>query len=108
MLKVSEQCDSLAFDKIKYLKERLKFYLNKKMFIQARKLFYNSVNHVANDKVRKLSVNSYIVKGKHGDHEVSLVKNSYICDCNLFNDRNNYAGYKGVCSHIESVNLFNI
>jgi nucleoside-triphosphatase len=108
MLNVGKDFDLLTNSQKEYLRERLKLYLDKKMFIQAKKLFYNSVNYVINNQVVKKSAISYAVKGRHHDHTINLINGNYSCDCDLFNGQGKYDGQRGICSHIESVNLFNI
>jgi len=90
-----------------YTYERLLFFLKEEMFIQAKKLFYNSVHYVASNLVQmdSNSRDCFIVHGRTRKHNVGL-KKDYYCDCDLFKGINKFEGSKGVCSHIESVKLF--
>lgn len=99
--------ERLSINQKDYICKTFLEFLDKQMFVQARKMFFNSVYYVANDLVNKnISQNdSFVVQGRTRKHIV-LTSEQYKCDCDLFNGLGKFAGANGVCSHIEAVKVF--
>lgn len=81
-------------------------YANEERYIQLRKLFKNAVKYVAIDAVR-LTDDGYAVTGNHDYHQVRVAqRGEYMCDCDLFHGRGEFADAQGECSHIQAVKLY--
>jgi nucleoside-triphosphatase len=97
------------------IKEEFISFIKKGMYVQAKKLFFNTVPYIATGKIKKISeTNSdvrYAVEGKTNDHVTTYTFSTkeYSCDCDLFLGKNQFEGDANkLCSHIESVKLFNL
>ncbi len=79
-------------------------YVKDRSYIQLRKLFNNAANYVMAGSVH-ITDEGYTVSGNHSDHNVVVRDGQYICDCDLFNGRGDFAGQPGECSHIQAVTI---
>lgn len=73
--------------------------------LQIQKLTNNAIHYLTAGNIESKGARSWIVGGKHGDHHVVLKTGVYVCDCDLFNGRQQYAESPGECSHIQAIIL---
>jgi len=83
-------------------------YFEEGKFIQISKLFKNAIPYLVHNRVKKIDVNKFEIIGNTNTHIVEKLKTGYICDCDLFNGREEYANNNGECSHIQTVKLLEI
>ena len=82
-------------------------YAQKQQMTQLYKLFNNAVTYIATEKVSRRDESSFAVRGNHDDHQVRVsTDGKFICDCDLFNGRGQFAQQAGECSHIQAVLLY--
>lgn len=79
-------------------------YVGEDQYISLKKLFHNALRYVAEHKVENRD-NTFQVQGDHSSHIVSVSNNAYLCDCDFFNGRKQFAGKRGECSHIQAVRI---
>lgn len=81
-----------------------KRYSTNNGLIQLRKLYKNAIKYVAEVKAEPAEKGVYVISGDHNAHRVVVGKN-WVCDCDLFNGRNQFVDQSGECSHIQAVKL---
>lgn len=79
-------------------------YFVENQSIQFNKLLNNALLYVVGDKVEPAGVGVWQVTGNHDIHMVQE-DGEYICDCDLYLGKNQYAGKAGECSHIQAVKI---
>ncbi len=84
--------------------ELARHYLEGVQYISLKKLFYNALRYVSEQRVVKDGTNLYMVNGDHDRHSVHFYK-EYQCDCDFFNGRQQFKGRAGECSHIQAVKI---
>lgn len=80
-------------------------YLASDQYISLKKLFKNAVPYTIGDKV-SIRPGGYIIEGSTGGHDVRDIHGDFVCDCDFFNGRGQFAGNAGECSHIQAAKLF--
>lgn len=70
-----------------------------------QKLFQNTVIYLLEKRYRKISDDSYEVKGLTAHHQVSHRRGDWICDCSLFTGRDEFSDKAGECSHIQTIKI---
>lgn len=80
------------------------YITNDSQYISLRKLFHNALRYVAEHRVESRD-DFFLVRGDHASHTVSTSNDVYLCDCNFFNGRRQFAGKRGECSHIQAVKI---
>lgn len=80
------------------------YYIASGQYISLKKLFHNALRYTAEYKVESLD-DAFLVRGDHGSHTVSVSKDVYLCDCDFFNGRRQFAGKRGECSHVQAVKI---
>jgi len=81
-----------------------RYYITKDQHTSLRKLFHNALRYVAEYRVENRN-GTFLVQGDHGPHIVSTSVDAYLCDCDFFNGRGQFAGEPGECSHIQAVKI---
>ncbi len=105
MLETRTKFSALTNEQKQVLLKMAKAYGQNGQTTQLRKLYRNAVRYVVDNRVKQLSEQELRVAGNHGNHEVRRSAGTWICDCDLFNGRNEFAGEAGECSHIQAVRL---
>ncbi len=79
-------------------------YIAKEQYISLKKLFHNALRYVAEHRVKNRN-GIFFVQGDHDPHTVSTSDGAYLCDCDFFNGRGQFANNAGECSHIQAVKI---
>lgn len=99
-----EVFNKLSLDQQSVVLDLARHYIANGQYISLKKLFHNALKYVADHKVEGRD-NTSLVRGSHGSHTVSMSNDVYLCDCDFFNGRKQFAGKRGECSHIQAVKI---
>lgn len=105
MLSSRGMFDVLSADRQQKVLSMARDYLAKDRYVSLKKLFKNAVPYLFNNRIHK-SADRFTVNGHTDEHYVSISRNDFTCDCDLFNGRGKFVDIAGECSHIQSVKLF--
>ena len=96
-----------------YVIELLRTYFSGRQYIQIGKLMRNALSYLTFHKISKMKTEdasqTYVIRGNTGNHMTHRSKNGdWTCDCDLFHGTGHYRNKPGVCSHIQSAELFHL
>lgn len=81
-------------------------YLEADQYVYFKKLFKNAVLYLAEGRLQSKPDGSYVLIGETNSHHMLPAENeTFICDCDLFHGRGQFAGHEGLCSHIQTLQL---
>lgn len=103
ILKKSNDVKHLKTGQFKSFCKLASEYLNNNQPIQLGKLLDNALPYVNDNRVKRTSLNKFIVQGNHGQHLVNKSYHLFTCDCDLFKGKATYENQAGICSHIQAV-----
>lgn len=93
-------------DQIYYLIQKARYYLNINNPTLVQYLFERTTKYLVEKRFKYLSEDEIIVEGDRERHRILVIKEGqYVCDCNLFNGRNEFDGQYGDCPHIQTLRL---
>lgn len=97
--------NKLSLDQQSIVLDLARHYIaNDDQYISLRKLFHNALRYVAGHKVESRD-DAFLVRGDHASHTVSTSDGTYLCNCDFFNGRGQFANNAGECSHIQAVKI---
>lgn len=97
---------NLNEDQIYYLIQKAQYYLEINNHTLIQYLFERSTKYLIEKRFRYISEDEIIVDGDSEKHRILVIKEGqYVCDCNLFNGRNEFDGQYGDCPHIQTIRL---
>lgn len=80
-------------------------YARENNFTLLRKLFKNAIKYVAESRVKLVKHGCYEVRGNNDVHIVDHAGQELVCDCVLFNGKDQFKGQFGDCSHVQAVRI---